>query len=180
MTELNCIEIPLDYSVATCSRATPFHWALLTAVQTFPAGDRPDFAAIAERLHFHEPAFLAQAWIELCDQAAVTHKNFNQAELHTKGHEALRLGYLLTSEVNTRRVTLVFGARGDRCVERREFDLIQGARLRTPPVWADALDIERVLTAMSFQMPSQMPAAGERIIELKLRWAEAHEAVATW
>ena len=180
MTEVNCVEIPLDYSVAACSRANPFHWALLTAIPSFPVGARPDFAAIAERLNFYEPAFLSQAWTELCSEAAVTGDDFGTAELTDVGTEALRIGYFLKSPVDTRRVSLVFGVRGDRCIERREFDLIQGNKLQQPPVWASNLKLENILNAMSHQMPLQLPVEGERIIDFKLLWDEAIEAVAKW
>jgi hypothetical protein len=57
MAELRCIEIPVEYSVAACTRATPFHWALLEVVRTFPVGSRPDFAIIAERSIFTNRPF---------------------------------------------------------------------------------------------------------------------------
>lgn len=180
MAEINCIEIPVDYSVAACSRANPFHWALLTAVHSFPVGARPDFSAIAERLKFYEPAFLSQAWTELGAEAAVTGDDFDAAELTEVGVEALRIGYFLTSPVDTRRVSLVFGVRGDRCIERREFDLLQGNKLQRPPVWAPSLRLEHILNAMSHQTPLQLPVEGERIIEFKLLWDEAFEAVSKW
>lgn len=180
MTEINCIEVPVDYSVAACARANPFHWALLKAVQSFPVGSRPSFSEIAERLHFHEPAFLVQAWTELCEDAAVSTTEFENTDLTEIGTEALRTGYILKSPIDPRRVTLVFSARGDRCIERREFEIVLGARLQRPPVWSNNLNLDAIMNAMSHQMPLQLPTDGERIIEFKILWEEAHEAVARW
>ena len=180
MADLNCIEVPVEFSVAACTRANPIHWALLEVLRTFPIGSRPDFATAAERLNIHEPAFLSQAWAELGAGSAVAGTDFDNAELTDIGTEALRIGYFLTSPVDTRRVSLVFGVHGERCIERREFDLIQGNRLKRPPAWASNLRLEQLLNAMSHQMPLQLPIEGERIIDFKLLWDEAFESVAKW
>lgn len=170
----------MEFSVATCSRATPFHWALLRTLESFQPGCRPDFTAIAERLHFHEPAFLSQSWTELCSDGAVTSVDFDTAEITDIGTEALRIGFILTSPADTRRISLVFSVRDGRCIERHEFDLVQGSLLRKRPVWANELGLDAILNAMSHQMPLQLPSGGERITEFKLLWDEACDAVAKW
>ena len=178
--EIPCIEVPLDYTVAACVRVGPFHWALLRTLGAFPASARPDFAALAERLRFSEPAFLEQAWSELGSYGSVTSSDFSAADINAIGTEALRLGYFVRSKAVTRQASLYFSRRGDRCVERRDFELETGATLKQPPPWARSLTIERIQEAIRYQLPDRQPADGERILEFSVRWTVACEAVAKW
>jgi hypothetical protein len=178
--ELPCIEVPLDLTVALCAPAHPFHWALLRVLTDFPASARPDFVELAERLRFSETAFLEQAWSELRSYGAVTAAEFSVAEINAIGSEALRLGYFMRAKALTRPVCLYFSARGDRCVERRDFEISLGATLKQPPAWSRTLTIDRIREAMRFQMPDKQPQEGERVLEFVVRWNDAREAVAKW
>lgn len=178
--EIPCIEVPLDYSVAACARVGPFHWALLCTLTAFPPSTRPDFAVLAERLSFSEPAFLEQAWSELGSYGSVTAADFSAAGINANGLEALRLGYFVRGKVATRQASVYLSRRGDRCIERRDFEVVTGSTLKQPPPWASRLPVERIQEALRYQLPDRQPTAGERIVEFSVRWHEAREAVARW
>lgn len=178
--ELPCIEVPVDYSVAACAPAHPFHWALLRTLTDFPPSRRPDLPGLAERLRVGEPAFLEQAWSELGSHGAVTSSDFARAEINAVGTEALRLGYFVSGRIATRQASLYFSRRGDRCVERKDFEVVAGVPLQQPPPWARALTAQRIHEALRHQSPAALPAPGERIVEFTPRWSEATEAVARW
>ena len=178
--EIPCVEVPLDYAVAACVRVGPFHWALLRTLAAFPPDARPDLSALAERLRFSEPAFLQQAWSELGSNGAVTSGDFSAAALNAIGTEALRAGYFVRGKMVTRQASLYFSRRGDRCIERRDFEVTAGAGLKQPPPWARSLTIERIAEAMRYQLPDKQPAPGERIMEFNVRWNDAREAIAKW
>lgn len=178
--ELPCIEVPVDYSVAPCSAAHPFHWVLLRTLTDFPPARRPDFAGLAARLGFGEPAFLEQAWSELGSGGAVTSSDWALAEINAIGTAALRLGYFVGGRIMTRQASLYFSRRGDRCVERKDFELINAVPLAQPPAWSQSLTIDRLYEALRYQAPDKMPGPGERILEFSVRWSDAMEAVARW
>jgi len=50
MSHAHILELPVRCLVVQVRRLTPFHWALLRALQHFPAGTRPSLAGFAERL----------------------------------------------------------------------------------------------------------------------------------
>jgi hypothetical protein len=178
--ELLCIEVPVDYTVAACSPAHPFHWALLRALTDFPASGRPGFPELAERLRFSEPAFLDRAWSELGSYGAVTSSDFALAEINHIGTEALRLGYFVNGRILSRQASLYFSRRGDRCVERKDFEVVGSTPIKEPPPWSKLLTIERIREALQFQMPDRMPRPEERILEFTVRWNDATEALARW
>jgi hypothetical protein len=80
----------------------------------------------------------------------------------------------------TRQASVYLSRRGDRCIERRDFEVVAGATLKQPPLWASRLPVERIHEALRYQLPDRQPAAGERIVEFSVRWHEAREAVAKW
>lgn len=141
---------------------------------------RPDFVGLAERLRFIEPAFLEQAWSELGSRGAVTSSDFARADINSIGTEALRLGYFVSGRIVTRQVSLYFSRRGDRCVERKDFDIIGPAPLKRPPPWSKTLTVERILEALRYQVPDRTPGPEERILEFTARWNDATEAMARW
>lgn len=178
--EIPCIEIPLDYAVAACTRVGPFHWALLRTLSAFPTSKRPDFAELAERLRFSEPAFLQHAWSELGSYGSVTSSDFAAADINAVGAEALRLGYFVRSKVVARQASIYLSRRGDRCIERRDFEVVTGPPLKQAPSWARGLTIERIQEALRYQQPDKQRAEDERILEFTVRWPEAREAMARW
>lgn len=178
--ELPCIEVPIDYPVAPCAPAQPFHWALLRTLTDFPATRRPDLAGLAEKLRFTDSSFLEQAWSELGSRGAVTSNDFAFAEINAVGTEALRLGYFVTGKIVTRQASLYFSRRGDRCVERKDFEVAGVSPLPQPPPWAKMLTVDRIQEALRFQMPDRMPKPEERILDFTVRWNDATEAVARW
>lgn len=128
--------------VARVARLAPFHWALLRALQLFPAGARPGLPALAARLRVMETAFLEDAWAELCAWHLVDDREFAQARPTAKAVDSLREGWVALSEINERAVEVELDAAS---VRRRGPipDALLRAAAWVPPLLPD----ERILRA---------------------------------
>ncbi len=128
--------------IARVARLDPFHWALLRALQLFPAGARPGLPVLAARMRVMETAFLEDAWADLCEWHLVDDREFAQARPTAKAVDSLGDGWVALSEVGERTVEIELDAAS---VRRR--GPIDVALLHTaawaPPLLCD----ERILKA---------------------------------
>lgn len=94
MKHASAIELPVRCRIVRARRLTPLHWALLRALQAFPAGNRPTFEEFAARISLSDSGFLKGAWEELLAHHAIDTSQFQEASLTIEGQDALRQGYL--------------------------------------------------------------------------------------
>lgn len=140
----SCIELPVSCQIAKVRRLTPFHWALLHALQHFPPGGRPSLEALAARLHTLPTSFLADAWRELLEHQAVDDGAFHQARLTLEGREALRQQFLPLGRAEEQVALLYFTEAGvpmERGAPEREE---ASSPLSTRPDWSTDLGAHRL------------------------------------
>lgn len=110
------LELPVTLRLQRLRRANPFHWALLRALQLFPAGKRPPLEEFVGRLCLGEKTFLEEAWRELLEFHAVDDPDFQQAGLSMEGREALAKGWFPLGAAVEQVRFLCFRSDGE-CVE---------------------------------------------------------------
>lgn len=173
MEAADCIELPVLCSLVSVRRANPFHWALLRALQVFPAGQRPELEELAIRLRIGEVAFLSEAWRELLAHHAADDADFGQASITLEGLEALRLDHLPTGSSEERLLTLLFSADGKLLQASRAERQGEPQPLSEPPSWADALTADFVANSLERVGDGNAPGPDERLRSISPRWERA-------
>lgn len=173
MKAADCIELPVLCSLVSVRRANPFHWALLRALQVFPAGQRPELEELAIRLRIGEVAFLAEAWRELLTHHAADDADFSLASITLEGLEALRQDLLPTGSAEERMITLLFSEKGEVLqavqVERRG----EARALSEKPSWASALTTEVVAQCLKRGADGNAPKSDEYLRSIVPQWDRA-------
>lgn len=173
MRPTDLIEVPVHYRAVPVRPLSPFHWALLRALQTFAPGRRPDLDELTRRLEIGVPAFLNEAWRDLLGWRTVDDPIFAQARLTLEGEEALREGAcpLGAAVAGSRR--LYFSSEGAWLVPARAGTARLVAPLNTLPAWSGqvtAREAERFFRTTAGADPVR---ADERWQGVRLAWAEA-------
>lgn len=175
MTTKTYIEVAVDCTVAPCRRVSPFHWALLRALEMFAPGARPGFDELALRLRVGERVFLDEAWKEIMRWRAADDDDFAQARLSVAGDEAIRSDWFVTGASAVRRHLLYFSREEGSPLRAEHFEFKAMRDLRKPPTWSARLTTERVIEALAAQKPKERLQAGERVVACAVDWSTARE-----
>ncbi len=169
------VEVTVVCTIATCRTLSPFHWAVLRALEVFAPGARPGLDELAARLHVGERAFLDEAWTDVTRWRATDDNDFAQARVSVAGEAAMRAGWFVVGEPTVHRHTLYFEKEDGVPLRAERFEMKVVRDLRRPPAWSAELTLERVAEALALQRPAARLQPGERVVAVDAEWAGAQE-----
>lgn len=170
-----CIEVTVACTLARYRTLSPFHWAVLRALELFPPGTRPGFDELAARLRIGERLFLEEAWKDVARWRATDDDAFAVARVSVSGSEALRSGWFVLGEPTVRRHTLYFAKDDGAPLTTNRFSLTTVRDVRRPPGWGGTLTPARVQEALALQKPNERVRPGERVTAIDAEWESAQE-----
>lgn len=175
MSHPSLIEVPVVCTLSAARRLTPFHWVLLEALETFPAGSRPSIERLAERLRVGERAFLDEAWRELAGFRAVDADGFSSARRGVAGDMALARGWFPAGPSTLERRPVFFRRDDGEPVPLANVELISGPLLSAIPTWGRAMAAEAWGAAVETVHPAERGPVGLRVLAAEPDWKSARE-----
>jgi len=167
------IEVPVHYQAVPLRPLSPFHWALLRALQAFAPGRRPDLDELTRRLEIGAPVFLNEAWRDLLGWRTVDDPIFAQARLTLEGEEALRAGACPLGPAVAGSRRLYFSSEGEWLVPARAGAARLVAPLNTLPAWSGQVTAGAAERFFRTTAGVDSVRADERWQGVRLAWAEA-------
>lgn len=171
------IEVPVHYRSVRVRRISPFHWALLRAVQAFAPSLRPSRDELTQRLGLGDSLFLNEAWRELLGWHAVDDTDFAQARLTLEGEAALREGWLPQGPAVDSTRLLHFTPAGQLVPPDARRPAPTTTPLAAPPGWASTITARQAEHFLRAQAGPEAPLGDERWQAVRLAWKEARTIV---
>lgn len=169
------VEVTVVCTVAACRKLSPFHWAVLRALEVFAPGTRPGLDELAVWLHVGERVFLDEAWKDVTRWRATDDNDFAQARVSVSGEEAMSAGWFVMGEPTAHRHTLYFAKDDGSPLQAERFETKVVRDVRRAPAWSAELTPERVAEALAVQKPGARLQPGERVVAVDVEWSGAQE-----
>lgn len=164
------IKLPVRYATVPARKVTPFHWALLHALRTFPAGSRPPLSEFARRLGLDDSGFLDKAWSDLRELQIADDDDFALGGLTNEGRQALDEGWFhLGPAVERSGFLFLNPSDGSGAPARPPADAPSQA-LSERPDWMADIGMGTLAASLLRQAP---PKRGERVVSLRPLWEKA-------
>lgn len=176
MTPTTLIELPVHYRRVRVWPISPFHWALLRAVQVFPTATRPSRDELTRRLGLGDPLFLNEAWRELLGWHTVDDTDFALARLTLEGEGALREECIpLGPAVDSTR--LIHFTPAGLWVPPDPRRPTATTPLPTPPPWAGTITARQAEHFLRAHADPADAAANEHWQAVRLAWKDARTII---
>ena len=168
------VEITCSFTVVDCVPLNPFSWALLRTLESFAAGERPDFDELSTRLCVGDSSFFHQAWEELVDLRLVTVRDYQTTDVAHRGKVARVQGFVSDGEPSRRDEVLFFLLRDGAPVQWKNHFVVTQLGLLGRPHWADSITEEKIAQAIVAQVDeSRQLGENQKITQLDIEWATA-------
>ena len=189
------VELICSFSTVATSPLSPFEWLVLKTLNTFPEGNRPEFAELADKMAFKDPHYLNEAWhnvekSKLCKrgegQKAATNTrsllfetesiDFNYATIIESGTAALSDGFIRRTPARARTgEALYFSLRDGSPIKgwKAHYEPKEISTLHRPD-WADKISEKTIEETLKSQCESQDDhiQPDEHIFDPVIHWEE--------
>lgn len=189
------VELVCSFSTIKTEPLSPFVWLLLKALNTFPAGERPEFDQLAEKLAFRDSNYLSEAWSDttkyrLCERgdgqpeepsprALLFEReriDFNYAKISDSGVAALNDGFIQKEPPRVRKGEVLYFALRDGSPITDWKDHYESKEIGSlhRPNWADKITEKTIKETLKFQRESndEHIQPDEQIFDLVIHWEE--------
>ncbi len=177
MTPPPLIAVPVHYRSVRVRQISPFHWALLRAVQVFPAATRPPRDELTRRLGLGDPLFLNEAWRELLGWHTVDDTDFALARLTLEGEAALREGVLPQGPAVDSTRLIHFTPAGQWVSPDPRRLTAATTPLPTPPPWAGTITARQAEHFLRAHADPAETHADEHWQAVRLAWKDARTVI---
>jgi hypothetical protein len=193
------VELVCSFTTVKTAPLSPFVWALLKTLKTFPEGSRPEFNELAEKLAFKDTQYLNDAWTEvtkfkLCERGEGQKDEpiDNRSYLRSFTAEKVDYDYAKITEAGLAAINggaIQIEAPRKRSGEALYFTLRDGSPITVwkshyepkgigkldRPKWAEAITENLIIKALGFQRESgdEHIQPDEQLLDLEIHWDES-------
>jgi len=193
------VELVCSFTTVKTAPLSPFVWALLKTLKTFPEGSRPEFNKLAGKLAFEDEHYLNEAWTEatkfkLCERGEgqttvptddhtyfrslrAEQVDFNHAKITEAGAAALNNGFIQIEAPRKRSgEALYFTLRDGSPITdwKAHYESKEIGKLDRPK-WAGSIADKLVIKALECQRDSadERIEPDEQLLDLRIHWNES-------